>query len=245
MPSFCSYTDASMIYEDFTTMVGTGTDCTNIIAAASDWVNAILLDFYGTVFYESGTIYPYWIKQATALKSVYIAFSRRQDQAQTTNTGFWTKYEDEALKILQDLRDGSHNLSSQETAPWERGITPAKGVLNGSVVAPAYGAMFSNFDVPGLYYTGEYPRVYVVELDGTGSTIAEQTFRWKYKYGSEWEAEKQALSWEWVNLSGNVAIRFEDSITFAVGQMWEVACTPPQTNPNFGVNGMSHSLTLV
>lgn len=224
--SYCTYSDCDVVYEDFSSMVGT--TGTSIIADASAWVQATLLDFYGSVYFESGTVYPFWVRKATALQSVYLALDRRMRQAQQATSGFWTQYTEDAQKILSDIRDNKHVLSTQEVAPWERNIAPATPVANGTVSPPAYGQMFSNSDIPGAYWGGDHPVVYVVELDGAGSRISQQTFRWQYKYGSVWNQSTIPLSWEWTSIDLGMYVRFEDSGTFVAGQRWEIQCAPGQ-----------------
>lgn len=242
MPSYCTTTDVSVFYEDFGSL--TGTLGTTIIAAASDWVQATLLDMYGQVFAESGTTYPFWVKKATALESIYLGLKRRMEQGQTSSTGFWTKYHDEAVEILKGISDGKHVLQAQDTAEWERGITPAAGAANGTIAAPGYGMCFSNAEVPSQWFMGDYETTFVVELDGTGSTIAQQTFKWQYKYGSVWEDTTVALSWGWTSLSLGAYVRFVDSGTFATGQRWEIACHPNQGRENNGAGAKSYQLVM-
>lgn len=226
MPRYCTSSDVSAIYEDYDSL--TGTNGTTLMDVASDWVTATLMDFYGSVFYESGTTYPFWIRRASALEAVYLGFKRRHEQAQTTSTGFWDKYHNEAIQILKDLQEGKHTLTTQDAAPWERGITPAVGVTNGDVTAPGYGGCYSNAEVPDQWFTGDYPISLVIEIDGAGSRISQQTFKWMYKYGSAWEDEEVALSRSWTYLTDGVYCRFVDAYSFAVGQQWEIACSPSQ-----------------
>jgi hypothetical protein len=243
MPSYCTTTDVSVFYEDFGSL--TGTLGTTIIEAASEWVQATLLDSYGQIFPDSGTNYPFWVKKATALESIYLGMHRRMDQGQTSSTGFWTKYHDQALEILQGIKDGVHVIQSQDTAEWERGICPAVGTANGTITAPGYGYCFSNADVPNQWFTGEYPITYVLEIDGTGSTIAQQTFRWQPKYGSVWSDEKVALSWGWTALENGAYVRWVDFGTFVTGQRWEVACMPNQSRTGKGIGASSFQLVMV
>jgi len=226
MPNYCTLTDVSVFYEDFGSL--TGTLGTSIIESASDWVQATLLDSYGQVFADSGTNYPFWIKKAAALESIYLGLARRMDQGQTSSTGFWTKYHDEAVAILSGIKDGNHVIQSQDTAEWERGIAPAYGTANGTIAAPGYGYCFSNAEVPSQWFTGDYPTVFVIEIDGAGSKISQQTFKWQYKYGSAWEEETIALSNSWTYLSAGAYVRWVDFGTYATGMRWEIPCHPNQ-----------------
>lgn len=227
MPSYCGTQDCLDIAEKFSQLVA-GTDATALIAAASGWVEAAILDFHGSVLTTDGTNYPYWVKRATALRTVYMAYDRRMRSPQEASGGFWMSYAEEALAILDDIRTGKKVLL-QDEAPWERGIQQARPTANttGSIAAPPDGLLFTNAEMEGEWFIGDHPLTYLVEVDGdTGSTIAQQSFRWKYKYGSSWEQAKVAMSWGWVVLADGVSVRFEDRGTFVKGMRWEIDCAP-------------------
>jgi hypothetical protein len=244
MPQFCTETDCTVIYEDWQTLVGAaGTTGTTIIAAASDWVQATMLDFFGTVLYESGTNYPYWIKQSTALESIYLALQRRMNQGQESSTGFWEKYHTDSLAILTDIRDSKHVLVAQDIAEWERGIGPAVPNANGTIAAGVFGMLQSNQEKLGAWFTGDRTTTYLFQIDGVGSKISQQTFKWQYKYGSTWQDEGIALNWGWIYIDNGLEIRFEDRGTFAAGQQWEVTCGPNQGRVSGGVNIQSWQMT--
>lgn len=242
MPNYCTTSDVSVYYEDFGSL--TGTLGTSIIETASDWVQAMLLDSYGHIFADSGTNYPFWIKKATAMESIYLGLARRMDQGQTSSVGFWTKYHDDAVAIINGIRNGEHVIQSQDTAEWERGIAPAVGTANGSIAAPGYGYCFSNAEVPSQWFMGDYPVTYVLEIDGTGSVISQQTFKWQYKYGSQWEDTTIAMSNNWTALSLGAHVRWVDYGTYVTGMRWEIACTPNQGRTSKGEGIKSYELVM-
>ena len=242
MPKYCTVEDAVVFYEDFASLVGTGADA--IITAASDWVQATLLDSHGPVFAESGTTYPFWIRKAAALESVYLGLKRRMEQGQTSSSGFWNKFHEDAEEILRGVADGKHVIQVHDTAEWERGIAPAVGVDNGTVTAPVYGLCFSNSEVPNQWFLGDYPRTFVVEIDGTGSKISTQTFRWQYKHDEGWVEEGVPLSKSWTPLALGAYIRFVDAAPFVAGMRWEIACHPNQGRASHGPGAKSHQLVM-
>lgn len=225
MPDYCGTNDCINLFEDFSTLAA-GTTATALITEASREVTAEVNNFHEAPIPLSGGTYSYYVVRAAALKTVYLAADRRFADQYEVEEGWWGKYNTRFMDIIDRMRSGKISLEA-DVSPWERGIGPIEEKANGTISAPDAGMAESNAAIEGAYYTGhDMPRTFVVELDGDGSTIAGQTFKWKYIYGSQWEDETIDCSWDWTTLAHGAAVRFIDSGTFAVGQQWEIPTNP-------------------
>ena len=231
MPDYCGTNDCINLYEDFSSLAD-GTTASDLITEASRQLTAEVNNFHESPIPLSGGSYSYYVVRAAALQTVYLAADRRFSDQYEEEVGWWGKFNARFFDIVDRMRDGKINLEA-DVSPWERGIGPIEEKANGTVDAPDLGMAESNSAIEGAYYTGHnMPRTFVVQLDGEGSTIEGQTFKWKYLHGSQWEDETIDCSWDWVGLDYGVSVRFIDSGTFEVEQQWEIPCNPINYDTN-------------
>jgi hypothetical protein len=246
MASYCGTTDCRLICNEWTNMAGT--DAAAIIAEASAMTDACLGDFDISPpqpLSFGGTVYDYYIRNATSKLSCWLAAeSLYRGQLEVGAEAWWDRYRTEALETFEGLRTGRHTLGSRPNV-YERGIGPAIPALNGTITAP-YNGCLSNSHVTGDYYQSDsVARTFVVQLDGEGSTAFQQTFRWQYRNGTAWENEALPLQpLQWTALAWGVSVTFDPAVCgteLAVGQRWEIACTPSRGRnyPGPGLRGWS------
>jgi hypothetical protein len=243
MATYCGTADCILVSRDWTalTLDGTTSYASDYITAASEWADARIADWRGPVppLSSGGTVYDYWLKRATANYAVYMAYdSVMRDKYEAGTDPYWTTYRTTAEKIMDDLRERVSSMTD-DTATWERGIAPARGVVNGTITAPYAGIMVSNAEYGGIY-TGNVARTYLVRLDGSGTTIHGQTFAWQYKGGTAWEQSGVTIHPDqWHGLSSGVMACWptQANAAVAVGQTWEIPCFPARGG-NYGGKGL-------
>ena len=189
MADYCGTADCLLLSRDWTdlTLDGTLNYAADIITAASAWVTSEVNDWRTAVnpLTSGGTLYDYHIQQASANRACFIAYdSVMRDKYEVDETPYWYSFKNESEKIMTNLRD-AHSTMTEDTSIWERGIAPAVGVANGTVSAPYTGILISNANVTSGIYTADdnIPRTAVVELDGAGTVINDQTYKWKWLGG--------------------------------------------------------------
>ena len=242
--SYCGTADCILVSRDWTDLTTSGTTsyADDYITDASAWADAEVNDWHGPVnpLTSGGSTYDYWIRKAVANRAVWMAYdSVMRDKYEVVDEGYWNSYRDTAQTIMDNLRK-RHSVMTEDTSTWERGIAPAEGVANGTVTAPYVGVMISNAEHSGVY-TGEMPRTYTVELDGTGTSIYGQSFRWKPKGGTAWTQEGVSIQPDtWHGLEGGVSVSWltQANEAVAVEQMWEVACFPARGG-NYKTSGLN------
>ncbi len=247
MPDYCGTADCVLLTRKWTNLVleGTTNHAGDIITAASDWVTAEVNDWRCAVnpLTSGGTLYDYRIQQAAANRACFIAYdSVMRDKYEVGEEPYWYSFKNESEDIMKDLRD-AHSTMTEDTSIWERGIAPTIGVANGTVDAPYTGIMISNAEVTSGIYTANdnIPRTYVVELDGTGTVINDQTYKWKPLGGTEWTQEAQPITVDsWLGLTNGVKICFPSQADSAVAveQQWNISCYPARGG-NYNAGGLT------
>lgn len=232
MAVYCGTNDCAMICAGWGSMAGTSADA--IIAEASAMLDALLNDFSISPpppLTAGGTAYDYYLRRATALLANWLAAESlyRYEHEPGADT-WWSGYRAEAEGIIADIREGKRTLTPA-VSQWERGIGPAVPTVHGTIAAPPLGGCISNSDIVGEYYTDDaYPRTAVIELDGTGTNIWTQTWRWGWYGGTGWEDESIPPSpGTWHDLGYGLRITFDPARTgdaLVAGQRWTVACNP-------------------
>jgi len=233
---YCGTSDCLNWYEDFNALTGTdATTANSIITEASDWLRSSL-DAAGCnapVTYN-GT-YDYWVRYAAAQESIYMAIDRRKS-GQYEDVAWWSGYHDRAQSVVERIAAGELSMQA-DVADHERGIGRAASIKHGTVGTTTVDMMFSNWTVQTAWYTSDIPRTFLVELDGQGSMVSQQTYRWKYRYGTKWEDTSVQCKWGWRGLADGVAVRFEDTggtEYLENGQQWIIPCNPPDRVVNRG-----------
>jgi len=225
VPDYHGTNDCINIFEDYSSYAD-GTTAAALVTESSRFLTAEINNFHKAPLPLSGGTYSYYVVRASALENVYLSISRRNSDQHEEEIGWWNKYHVMSMDIIDRMRSNKISLEA-DVSPWERGIGPIEEKANGTVSAPDLGMAESNSAIEGAYYTGhDMPRTFVVQLDGVGSTIATQSFKWKYLHGSAWEDETIDCSWDWTGLEYGVNVRFIDSGTFAAEQQWEIPSNP-------------------
>ena len=247
MADYCGTADCLLLSRDWSdlTLDDTVNNAGDIITAASAWVDAEINDWRVAVspLTSGGTLYDYRIQQATANRACFIAYdSVMRDKYEVGETPYWYSFKNESEKIMEDLRE-AYSTMTEDASIWERGIAPAVGVANGTVGAPYVGIMISNADVTSGVYTADdnIPRTYVVELDGTGTSVYGQTFKYKVLGGTEWLQEDiTILPNQWHGLRNGVSVCFPSSANAAVAveMQWNISCYPARGG-NYNADGLS------
>lgn len=247
MADYCGTADCLLLARDWSdlTLDGTTNYASDIITAASEWVTAEINDWHCAInpLVSGGTEYDYRIKQATANRACFIAYdSVMRDKYEVDETPYWYSFKTESEKIMADLRK-AHSTMTEDTSIWERGIAPAVGVANGTVGAPYTGIMISNANVTSGIYTADdnIPRTFVVELDGTGTIINSQTYKWKYLGGTAWVHETQSItvdSWAYLEYGVEICFPSQANADVAVEQQWQIPCYPARGG-NYNADGLT------
>lgn len=233
MASYCGTSDCRFVWQDFST--STGTEGTDIIAEASAQVDAFLGNHHmSPPAPVSGTSYDWYIKKATALYACWIAADRKLfPKNQALDNAWWNQWLVRADAIMDGIRTGSLVMANS-TAIWERGICPAipaagSGTSSGSQTAP-FGICFSNCEVVTDYFLNDsQPVTIVVQLDGAGTSLDTQTFRWGYQQDGGWEQSGLPCDWcGYTYTAYGIGVRFEKlaGTDLANGWTWTVTGNP-------------------
>lgn len=245
MAVYCTEADCILITRDWAdiTVDGTVAYGTVYTAAASEWVDAVINDWHAPVnpLTSGGTVYDYWVKQAAANRACFMAYdSVMRDKYEVGEEPYWYAWKNESEAIMENLRK-AHSAMTEDPSIWERGIAPAQGQANGTVSAPYTGIMESNH-LTGIYTADDsIPRTFVVQLDGSGTVINDQTFKWKLLGGTTWAYETQTIYMDsWHYLDYGVAITFLSQANAAVenGMQWHVQCYPSRGG-NYSYDGLT------
>lgn len=196
-------------------------------------INSIKQLPFGT---QSGGNYPYHVRMLQANLMIYARLKARHfGEFNDGIPGWINTYRAQADKILADIR-GQNVVFDQDVTTGESGI----GV--GSWVSHSGAAnLYSNWET-GFYRGDDYPRVFVVEIDGTtsGSNIGQSTFKWSNDGGFTFLTENTELSTatSWTELESGLKVRWEPVGTNAqcvYGDRFTIRCTPmniPQKGGN-------------
>jgi hypothetical protein len=225
--TFCGTEQCDAIFEDWSTKVAinsTGTSiATTLITEASAWVYAALSNSAVIPSLAlptgTGTSPDFFIRRATANEAVYLGLFRRVVASNEEAEGYFTKFHEDALGILENILDGKITLTP-EIAPSKKGIGQPYGTANGTITAPTDTDIETNALVAGACYTDDnYSRIYYVRVKNS------TTFQW-------WTNEKPLttyeapISWTFTPLDYGVQVRFPNASYGTVGQTWKIECYP-------------------
>lgn len=102
-------------------------------------------------------------------------------------------------------------------------IGHAQGLLGSQIIgrpAQITGSGLDDLLTRATPYTGTAERVYVVEIDGTGTP---DTFRWSRDGGSTWAASAVAITGGWQTLELGIQVKFEATTGHTSGNNWAFA----------------------
>ena len=231
MSDYCGTADLQAVYPAYQSLMGTAAadGYPFYITRASQWLDSRLNSFALTPpppDPAAGT-YDLFLRECVANYAVWLAadgiLSEQQEQGEDA---WWSKFLDRAQGVIEGLRDGEYR-QRWETSMWERGIGPAMPRVNGTIAAPPVRVCSSNHLITGESYEGDMDRDIIIELDGTGSTISTQTYRWKERSGTAWEYSAQSCaSGTWSALWYGVYIHWQEpeSGTVETGMQWLIPC---------------------
>ncbi len=228
--SIAGTNDLQSVYPAYQSLMGTGTadGYPFYLSRADEWLESRLNSFDMTPPppNPNGT-YDYLLRECCANIAVYMAANGiLSEQQEVDEDAWWAKFEADAEAIISKLQSGDFRQRWQ-TSMWERGIGPAMPQTNGTIPAPQIRVCTSNHLITGQSYTGDMDRDILIELDGTGSTIAEQTFRWKERSGVAWEYEEQSCNaGTWCGLWYGIYVHWQEpeSGTLEPGMQWLIPC---------------------
>lgn len=235
--AYAGTTDCLGIYADFGSLFGSEYTAATMLENVSRAIDAELRSIMPVPVLPltgsgTGATYDYWLTQACALLTTYRAVDRRYaDTDADTDKTWYQRWGMEGSSILQKILKRQYEIGSQVSS-WEENISPAvptTGTRNGTVPG-GEGLLFTNWE-RGDTFGGNYPRVYLVQLDGTGSTIDTQSYRWMYEGGSAWEDSKHALHRDYVALTDylGVELRWGDG-TYTPNMTWLVHANPASSS---------------
>lgn len=175
---------------------------------------------------QVGGNYPHHVRMLQSNLMVWNRLRNKHYAEFTDNYPGWINaFKNTADGMIVALRK-QQAIFADDTSYGEAGIgigtfTSKTGVAN----------WYSNWET-GFYRASDYPKTYVVQIDGTtsGNVIGSATFKWSKNGAFTWEDELQETSSEWVELEDGLAIRWENvgtgTMQLSVGDRFEVRCTP-------------------
>lgn len=244
--SYCDPADLNGIYglEDFTgdfygTMLG-GTAGT-VLTAGTTSINADIyssfmrINEYMDAIGRFHTIplgtqsdtgrYPEALVIWNAKDVVYNKLRARHAKSVGDDLPAWiTDFRDDAEGLRLDIITGNI-VFRDEISIAESGIQPPTiGTQNGNAT------FFNNYQMD-IYQGGDFPRTFVVEIDGTnkGNDVGKATYKWSYDNAITWEDTEVETSMNWDELTYNVAVRWETSgenNELEIGDRWHFKCIP-------------------
>lgn len=227
--TYCGTADLKLVYNQYSDLMGT--DYTDFINAASDWIEAEFWAHNMTPPPVSPmtSSYDYWLRRTCALQAVYMAAdSVLSERTDSMEGAWWGRYGEEAESVMNDIRTGVKKLSYQSTI-WQNSISPAVPWVNGTVAAPIPNMLHTNGRIGGRY-TDNIPRIFEVELDGAdGTDMGDFTYRYRILGTSAWMGEGQPVDTDsWVTLGWGVSILWTPPAYGAPAeeQLWRIYCTP-------------------
>ncbi len=222
--------DCEVLYEDYSKLSTTLAE--KFIQKASDWVNAMVLEFHpalSSALPTSGESPNFWIQTATANEAIYLALSRRMITSQEDDEGYWDSFHDDAMEILDALYNGKYKLDP-DIKFGAKGIGMTEAIENESYNVGGNEWLESNANVPDTCYEDDvYSRTYYVELQTIGSDIKSSTFRYRTNMSeTAWEQENLTMSYSFLSLGYGVEVRFlsDNFANFETGMLWRIKCYP-------------------
>lgn len=174
---------------------------------------------------QSDGNYPYAVRALQANMMVHTRLKSRHYGEFTDGIPGWiTVFFQNSKELMEDIRHQNY-VFDEDTTEGESGIGIGSWtVKNGSC------AMYTNWEA-GVYYGDDFPRTYVIEINGTtaGNAIGQPTFHWSrdggYSFGSS-----ATTATHWVGIENGLAVRWEavgtGTMQVEYGDRFAVKCVP-------------------
>jgi hypothetical protein len=179
---------------------------------------------------QNGGNYPYHVRMLQANLMIYNRLRGKHFGEFTDGVPGWVNvYLNRSQDIVSAIR-GEDVVFGNDFTQGEQGIGVGSWVGRAGTVN-----MFTNWET-GHYAGDDFPRWYVVEIDGTvlGNSVGSSTFKWSKNGGLTWEEEGRMTDVAWVHLAHGAMVRWEPIIsgttmaTFqcAIGDRFGFRCVP-------------------
>lgn len=181
---------------------------------------------------QAGGNYPYHVRSMQANTMIFNRLKNKHYGEFTDQYPGWiTAFHNKAIEILSAIR-GQGIIFQDDTGVGETGI----GIGSFTSAKAGSANLFTNWEL-GIYTAGDYPRTYIVEIDGTtlGNQIGSSTFRWSNNGGYSFNEENTEVltSMDWVPLEFGLAVRWEPvgtgTLQISYGDRFLVKCVPIDT----------------
>jgi hypothetical protein len=183
---------------------------------------------------QAGGNYPYHVRMLQSNLMIWHRLRSKHFGEFTDSYPAWVNaFKNVADQIVGDIR-GQNVVFQDDITTGESGI--GVGTFNAKAGSANW---FTNWET-GIYTGYDFPRTYVIEIDGTtaGSNVGESTFRWSKDNGNTWEEEGRATDDNWVGIDSGLVFRWETvgtGVQLSYGDRFSVRCIPkniPQKGGN-------------
>lgn len=175
---------------------------------------------------QSGGNFPHHVRMLQANLMVWGRLRNKHYAEFTDNYPGWINaFKNTADSMIVSLRK-QHAIFLDDTSYGESGIgigsfTAKTGLAN----------WYTNWET-GFYEASDYPKNYIVQIDGTseGNSVGDSTYKWSKNGGFTWEDEGIDTGTSWQELESGLAVRWETvgtgTLQLAIGDRFEVRCVP-------------------
>ena len=176
--------------------------------------------------------YPLSVRHLQANLMIYRRLKGRHFGEFTNQVPGWVNvYLNNAQSILSDIRE--------QKVVFETDTTQAEsGISQGSFSAKAGAAYwYSNWET-GVYRHGDFPRTYIISIDGTtpNNNVGTATFKASFDNGISWATTAALTATSWTNIDGGLMVRWEANPNagtipqLSLGDTFVVHCVPMNIN---------------
>lgn len=250
MTTYCSSTDLELLLDGFVnkyygTYIDDGSDLTLSTMYYEDHnrsyveTNELLggIPHVKTLPFatQSDGNYPIHVRMLQANLMIFNRLRARHYGEFTDEFPSWINaFKNRADGILANIRS-QNVVFDQDITVGESGI--GVGTWTGTRAGAAN--LYTNWEI-GKYLADDYPKTYVVIIDGTteGNTIGDSTFKWSNDNGVSWIAATQSTATTWVDLEDGVYVRWEPigtgTLQCSYGDTFAFRCVPYNVTPKSG-----------
>lgn len=212
-------------------------DMDNSFQQTNEWLSGIHHIKNVPIGTQNGGNFPFHVRMLQANLMVYHRLlGKHYGEFSEGIPGWITTYLRRATETLSDIR-GQNVVFIDDVTQGESGI----GV--GSFVTHTGAAQwFSNWET-GFYRAADYPKVFVIQIDGTGGggQIGSSTFKWSKDGGVSFEMATQTTSTYWTSIDSGLCVRWQPIGTgqqLFIGDRFDIPCIP--TNVPVKSGGIRH-----